>query len=320
MLRTLFFFAIVASQTLNLFSTNIDTLAITPVGSYEIFENRYYFRGDSRDWKTIFINGFEINEFKQGPKNTEAFGSGPEYLSMSASFMGAAGFPFLNDDTQANQLEDESYVYVISKKVHEKYDSSILNFMDQSIQIKLQDEQLQNYDFEDLQGNLVPTWEQGIVFHPGKVAMTWGIILRHYWPKEVVIKEGKIEPKYIVGALRVSRIRSPFSESANLISIKEYIANPLAQEVIDPNILAQIKESVWFLNLAMFNAVHFFETTIQFYLEMLVAERNHKQERNSKSVTEALNNVEKRWLERFKIGEGYNLLEKSPLGLEALKQ
>lgn len=320
MFRTLLFFVIVASQILTLFSTNINTLSITPVGSNEIFENKYYFRGDSRDWKAIFISGFEINKIKKGPKNTEAFGSGPEYLSMSASFMGAAGFPFLNDGNRANQLEDESYVYVISKKVHENYDSSILNFMDHSIQTKLQDEQLQNYDFKDWQGNLTPTWDKGIVFHPVKVAMRWGIILRHYWPKEVVIKEGRIDSKYIVGALKVSRIRSPFSDSANLISIKTYIANPRAQEVIDPNILAQIKESVWFLNLAMFNAVHFFETTIEFYVEMLVAERNHKKERNSKSITEALNNVENHWLERFKKGEGYNLLEKSPLGLEALRQ
>jgi hypothetical protein len=65
--------------------------------SQEIFKDRYYFRGDSRSPETIFASGFEINPNKIGPKITEPFGSSPEYLSFSSSFMGAAAFPILNE-------------------------------------------------------------------------------------------------------------------------------------------------------------------------------------------------------------------------------
>lgn len=305
-------------------AADVGQLNFIAVGSKEIFDDRYYFRGDTRPPEVIFHDGFTIHKNKQAPTVTEPFGSGPEYLSFSKSFMAAAGFPILStNDSPYLQLEEESYVYVISKKLHEIEEQAIVDFMAESIRDKLKNDLLKNYNFKDIKTNLpVLSGLHGTCFSLDVtgVAQVWGSILRHYWPKEMVIKNGKIPPPYIIGGFKVLRIRSPLSESSNLVQIKKFTPNASSVEFIDKNILNDplINDSKWLLNLAMYNPVSFFEGTLQFYVNMLTSERDFKKERDAESVSMALHQVEDYWLKEFENGKGYNLLEKNPVGIQAL--
>jgi hypothetical protein len=302
------------------FAVDLSQMKFTPVGSQEIFEGRYYFRGDSRPPEIVFCEGFEINHDKQGQAVTELFGSGPEYLSFSRSFMAAAGFPILKiEDSPYSQLEDESYVYVISKKIHAIEGSNIVDFMAESIRQKLQIEALKNYDFKDVKNNL-QIIGPGLQVDMGNVAEIWGSLLRHYWPKEMVIKHGTIAQIFVMGCFKVHRIHSPLSESSNLVRIKDYVPNTQALEVIDEKILADstIIKSKWLLNLAMYNPVHFFDGMLQFYVNMLVSEREHQKDRNVDSINVSLKMVEDHWISKFEKEDGYNLLEKNPPGIQTL--
>jgi hypothetical protein len=131
----------------------------------------------------------------------------------------------------------------------------------------------------------------------------------------MVILNGKINPSQILGSFHIKRIRSPYTDTANLIQITQYTPNPMASESIDSGLLeislTENQDRKWLLNLAMYNPVSFFDSTFFFYVDMLVAERDYKRERTADSIIQSLNAVQDRWIQEFYIGKGYNLLDKN---------
>ena len=227
--------------------------------------NHYFFRGDDREPEKIFNIGFTINPNKDCPQKTENFGSGPEYLAFSSSFMAAAAFPFIATHETTHIKFDISYVYIISKEIQKTFD--IQDFMKESVENELS-------SMENPTENFLRTFNRAVRYDGQQFSIgiralgLWQKILFNYWPKEMVIKDGAISPEAIIGAFCVERTKAPYADSANIIMPIKFIANMNATQRTEENFINMIITGSALLNASQYNPILANHMALGFFLAL----------------------------------------------------